>query len=62
MGYQIIKSSGKESAYMAELIADTTADLTSLPVYPEVSYGSNCFVIETSSVFMLNTKNEWKEV
>ena len=28
----------------------------------DIAPGSNCFVIETSTVYMLNNQNEWKEI
>ena len=40
----------------------TLAEFADLPIFPECAYGSTCFVIENSSVYMLNGDNEWKEI
>lgn len=54
--------SGKTISYVSEYVMDTLAEFADLPVFPECGYGSTCFVIENSSVYMLNGDNEWKEI
>jgi hypothetical protein len=56
----IIKQGGDEIAYVKDFVADTTADIASLPT--NCAPGSSCFVIENSSVWMLNGNNVWQEI
>lgn len=58
----IIKQSGKDSAYLTELVADTLSDIISLPHIGSVAAGSTCFVIENSSVYMLGNDDIWHEI
>lgn len=51
--------SGQTTAYVSELVIDTLADLSELPVFPDVAKGSNAIVLENSSVYMLGVDNEW---
>ena len=43
-------------------IADTIADIANLPGKEKCAIGSNCFVIENSSVYMLGNDNIWHEI
>jgi hypothetical protein len=59
----ITKQSDKESYKVIEYVADTTSDINDLPTdMSKVSAGSTCFVIEDSSVYMLNSQGEWKQI
>lgn len=55
--YSVIKQNDNISAYVTEYVADTDADISSLPttVYP----GSVCIITSTSNVYMLNNNKEW---
>lgn len=48
----IIKQNGKTAYNVVELVVDTEADVLNLST--EYAQGSTCFVIENSSVYMLN--------
>lgn len=61
MGYHIIKNGNKVTYGLIEFIADTETDVTKIPVLL-LSPGSKCFVIETSSTYMLNTSKAWKKI
>lgn len=58
----IIKQSGKETAYVTEFVVDTVAEVVNLPVYPNVSKGSSAIVLEDSSVYILSGENDWKQL
>lgn len=49
-----------------EFICDTRADISNLPnqnTSPDrCVFGSTAFVIEDSSVWMLNSEGDWKEI
>ena len=57
-------SQGDTTTYeIVSLVADTEADIaTNIAEYPDAKPGSTWFVIETSSVYMLNNNKEWKEI
>lgn len=59
MAYVFVK---QDKGYLSSLQADTRSDIETLPVAPEVGLGSDCIVIEDSSVWLLNSQNEWKEL
>lgn len=54
----MIKQGGDEVAYVKEFIANTIADIASLPT--NCAPGSSCLVIEDSSVWILDGNNEWQ--
>lgn len=58
MGYKVTKQNGKTEAYVAELIADTVADLNNINVN-NYAAGSTCLVVATKDVYILNTQKEW---
>lgn len=58
--YAQTKSKDTTSPNVVELVADTAADIETLPTY--YAPGSTCIVIEGSRVFMLNNQHEWKEL
>ena len=45
-----------------EAVCDSAADLDNLPKDGSWYPGSTCLVIEDSSVWMLNSTNEWKKI
>lgn len=58
----IVKQSGRDSAYVTEFVIDKIEDVSSLPVYPNVSKGSSALVLENSSVYILGGENQWVEI
>ncbi len=58
MGYKVTKQNGETEAYVAELIADTVADLNNINVN-NYAAGSACLVVATKDVYILNTQKEW---
>lgn len=58
----IIKQSGRDSAYITEFVIDKIEDVANLPIYPNVSKGSSALVLEDSSVYILSGGNEWKKI
>lgn len=58
--FNIVKQSDHATAYVTEFVADTEADVANLPT--TVAPGSTCIVIDTSNVYMLNNKKEWKQI
>lgn len=56
--YSIIKENDKTQYNIISYVADTESDIINLPT--DVSPGSTCIVIETSNVYMLNSKKIWK--
>ena len=59
--YFITKQADKTTQYINELIADTMEDLSSINV-SNMRPGSICLVIEPTSVYILNTEKEWKQL
>lgn len=59
MSYSIIKQSGQTTAYLKEFVVDTTAEIASLPTFPNCAIGSNCLVLSSSEVYMLGNDNLW---
>lgn len=60
MAVSIMKQSGEDRRYLREYLADTIADVNTLPT--NVVPGSICLVIETSDVYILNNQGEWKKL
>ena len=58
--FSIVRQGDTDQYNIVSMIADTKADIASLPTTHDA--GSTCFVIEDSSVVMLNTNKEWKEI
>ena len=61
MAYSIIKQNNEEAAYYTEFAVDTEDEITTntLPTQPEVATGSIAFAIDTTEVYMLNSKRKW---
>jgi hypothetical protein len=61
VAYKVIKKGNiTANPSQTDYIADEPADIFELPT--DISWGATCFVISTSSVYMLNSKGEWKEI
>lgn len=54
------KITGNLQAGAVEITADTDADVEELPT--KYGVGSTCFVIDSSTVYMLNNEKEQKEI
>ena len=61
MGYFISKQTNNTSLYVDEIIADTLADLADIDT-SSFSPGTIVLVLEDTSVHMLNTQKEWKQL
>lgn len=61
MANTVDKQSSRTDYNHREFILDTIADLDDV-VVKNCSPGSTCFIIETSSVYMLDNNKEWKEI
>lgn len=59
MAYDILKQGDHVTAYLKEFVVDKVADVKTLPTFPNCAIGSNCLVIENSSVYILGNDNEW---
>lgn len=55
-----IGQGGQTQYNVVELVVDTVAEIANLPI--NVAPGSTCFVIENSSVYMLNSIGQWIEI
>lgn len=60
MGYSLNKQSNRIDYNVREYICDTEADIADIPT--NCAPGSTIFVIETSNLYMLNTKGEWIQI
>ena len=52
----------QKPGYLKSFQVDTRLDVMDLPVAPETALGSDCLVIEDSSIWLLNSENIWKEL
>ena len=63
MAYSILSQGGVTGGYLQSFCVDKREDIETLPVAPDCKSGSDCLVIEDSTVWMLNTEGtEWKEL
>jgi hypothetical protein len=55
--YRLYKQNDDVAAYVTEFVADTDADVASLPttVYP----GSTCVVADSANVYIFNASYKW---
>lgn len=60
MAYKVISNGNRVQSSVVEIIADTVADVAELPT--TVGVGSDCIVLENSSVFMLGNDLTWHEL
>lgn len=58
--FSYIDQSGQTQYNVVNIVVDTETDILSLPT--NVAPGSTCFVIDTSTAFMLNNQHQWKEL
>lgn len=61
MAIRITEQNGNAVHGVISVVCDKLTDLPDLPKY-DCEPGSTAFVIENSSVYMLNTAKEWKEI
>jgi hypothetical protein len=60
MAYRIISNGPNIQTSVAEIVVDTLADLDSVPT--TFGVGSDCIVLENSSVYMLGSDKVWHEL
>ena len=60
MAYKVISNGNNIQPEVVEIVADTLADLADLPT--EYGVGSDCIVLENSSVYMLGNDQTWHEL
>lgn len=60
MAYKITVNGNNIQSSVVEIIADTVADVADLPT--DVGVGSDCIVLENSSVYMLGNDLVWHEL
>lgn len=60
MAYKVISNGNRVQSSVVEIVADTVADVAELPI--TVGVGSDCIVLENSSVFMLGNDLTWHEL
>ena len=60
MGINIIRQGDTDQYKILQYCCDTREDLAKLPTRDGA--GSTCIVIEDSSVHMLNSEGQWKEI
>lgn len=58
--YNIIRQGDTDQNNILQYCCDTREDLAKLPTGDGA--GSTCIVIEDSSVYMLDSKGQWKEI
>jgi hypothetical protein len=58
--YSLISHRGIYNEAIRKYIVDSEADMPTVPT--DAPAGSECFVIENSSVYMLNHKEQWIKV
>lgn len=56
----IMSQSGKTTAYLKELIADTTTDILNLPT--DIAPGSTAYCVETGAAYILGGDKKWYPV
>lgn len=59
MAYAKIKVNGEYIVNKEEYICDSRNDIPMLPI--NVQFGSTAFIVEDSSVWMLNSTGQWVE-
>lgn len=60
MAYKVTVNGNNIQSSVCEIIADTAADVENLPT--DVGVGSDCIVLEDSTVFMLGSDHVWHEL
>lgn len=57
MAFKVTVNGNNIQSSVCEIIADTVADVADLPT--DVGVGSDCIVLEDSTVYMLGTDGVW---
>ena len=57
MAYKVMKNSDTTQSDVVEIVADALEDFDSMPT--EYGVGSDCIVLEDSSVWMLGNDKTW---
>ena len=60
MAFRIIKNADNTQSSVVEIVADETTDVADLPV--DVGVGSDCIVLQDSSVWMFGNDGVWHEI
>jgi hypothetical protein len=60
MAFKVTVNGNNIQSSVCEIIADTDADIADLPT--DVGVGSDCIVLESSSVYMLGSDHVWHEL
>ena len=58
----IMEDKGKVAYNVQTYALDFTSDVEDLPTKTECAPGSVAFVIEDGSIYMKNSRGEWKEI
>lgn len=60
MAWSVVKKNvvGKVATWRG-FIADTVADIDTLPVFPAVASGSECYCSENGATYILETDSDW---
>lgn len=59
--FKVTKQNDNTMTYVTELIADTEADVSTIPT-TDMAPGSTCIVAASSNVYILNTNKEWVQL
>lgn len=59
--FSITTQGNKTMPYLTEFVADSESDLKKIDI-SAIAPGSTCIIIETSEVYILNNKKEWKPI
>jgi len=64
MAYRITSNGSNIQSDVVEIVIDTLADMAAddFPGADDVGIGSDCIVLENSSVFMLGSDGVWHEL
>ena len=60
MAYKIILNGDNTQSSVVEIVVDTLAELDDVPT--DFGVGSDCIVLENSSVWMLGNDRKWHEL
>jgi hypothetical protein len=55
----IRQQGNKRTTYLTGFVIDALAELNDAPKFPQVAYGSICYCIEDSNLYILDGKNEY---
>lgn len=60
MAHKVISNGNNVQPSVVEIVADKKEDVANLPT--DVGVGSDCIVLEDSSVYMFGNDNQWHEI